>query len=436
MRSLEESIFNILSNPAYKIEQNDILLAAVSGGADSTALLAALSALRDKIKFSLYCIHVEHGIRPAAESKGDAEAVNNFCMDRDIPLKIHTIPRGKVTAYASREGTGIEAAARHFRHRAFLLEKRRINAKYILTGHTQDDSIENILMRILKGSGPGGLAGMPQRRGVLLRCMLEITRQDVIAYLKEKNFTYRIDATNSDINFMRNRVRHKLIPLLEESFPSYRKTLLALAETQRLAADFISMEAKSRLSLKKIDKSLLSLNEKDFLDAPLILREEAVYDAISILSPKKNIQVRRAALRNIAMQAIGADLKADLGAIRMERRNGEILLRSSKTEKDRGFSLLIKREGLYTLNKGLCINVSEGAPFPMVFRSHRVGDRLFRGRHKRRFSDIINRDFIDAITVLDSGGPLAFIGISLNGDIMIESREGYGADAFKVSRRG
>ncbi|MDR0496482.1 MAG: tRNA lysidine(34) synthetase TilS, partial [Treponema sp.] len=243
MHSFEARLSAALGETAGKI-----YLAAVSGGADSTAMLAGLAVLREKAAFSLHCVHVEHGIRPASENQGDAQAVETLCEKLNVPCRVISIPPGKIASYAAKGGPGIEGAARFFRHKALRAEARRVNADLILTAHTCDDLLETILMRVLRGSGPAGLSPMPRMRGCLLRPLLELTRKDVLEYLEKKDILYRTDSTNADIMYLRNRIRLKLIPVLDDFFPSWRNSLLALAETQALTADFLSSEVRKSLT--------------------------------------------------------------------------------------------------------------------------------------------------------------------------------------------
>jgi len=426
-----------------KLKPGTVYLAAVSGGADSTAMLAALAALRKEARFSLFCVHVEHGIRPAEESQGDAEAVRTLCEKLKVPCRVITITRGKIAAYASNSGTGVEAAARHFRHRALSAERRRVKADWILTAHTRDDLLETLLMRFLRGSGPAGLAPMLRNKGHFLRPLLDVSRQDVLGYLEEKNIQYRTDSTNDDISFLRNRVRHKLVPVLDAHFPSWRSSVLALATTQELVADFLESEAKKRLPWEDSpDEAFLRLREEDFLSAPPVLREEAVFAAVDLLSERDRKRPPRDPKRSVIRRAVREGTAADLGPARLDRRNGFITLtpeqpRDKTVENRRGFSLLIKEAGLYTLkgevfgagkNLFLCIkagltqtppNTGFNANLPIVFRNHRAGDFIYKGGKKRRLSDIINSrersKYTAIITACDLQGPAAFIAYSTEG---------------------
>ncbi|MDR1858490.1 MAG: tRNA lysidine(34) synthetase TilS [Treponema sp.] len=277
MASAEGSSFESAVAKALKdCPPGTVCLAAVSGGADSVAMLVALAGIRGMgngewgsgiggqgAAFDLRCIHVEHGIRPEAESRGDADFVRGLCEKLRVPCRVVSVPPGKIVAMAKKRGLGIEAAARLYRRRAFFREAARLDEARldaagseaassaparVLTAHTADDALETTLMRILRGAGPSGLAAMPASRGRLLRPLLALSRRDVLRYLAEKNISWREDSTNTDTAFLRNRIRHRLIPLLNETFPQWHGALASLAETQFLAANFIEHEARQRVT--------------------------------------------------------------------------------------------------------------------------------------------------------------------------------------------
>jgi len=414
---------------------------------------------------------VEHGLRPAGESRGDARAVKALCEKLDVPCRVISIAQGRIAAFAAKSGLGIEGAARFFRHRAWNWERQRVGADSILTGHTKDDLLETLLMRVLRGSGPAGLSPMRRGKGRINRPLLALTRQDVLKYLEERAIPYRTDLTNADTSFFRNRIRHKLIPQLDEFFPHWRASLLAMAETQALTAEFLASEVAKRLSWNMTGKAgkspSLTLSEFEFFNAPPILREEAVFagaDKLAVLKPRGRNKApaklpRRAAVR-LSVQNGGAPCAQDLGPVRLERKGGRITLAPRiRSPFERGFSLLIKEAGSYTLKarvlgtkKALCINagisqVGENpspreqifsggffASFPIVFRNHRKGDCILRGGHERRFSDIINRGacglYSGIITVCDTIGLAAFI-VAVGGDLLVISRDGDSADGDK-----
>jgi len=314
------------------------------------AMLAVLHSLRSGCiigKDALFCLHVEHGLRPEEESQGDAEFVREFCKSNGIECGIVNIPPGKIAALAQRRGIGIEAAARFFRHRALSKEANRLGDKtLILLAHTKNDLLETALMRILRGSGSAGLSAMPAKRGRLLRPLLKMTRADVIGYLKTKNISWREDSTNTDEKYLRNRIRRTLIPLLYKGFPSWENGVFNMAQTQSLTADFIANEAKTRVKWLKIARNANShtvyTEAKNFFAQDQIIREEAVFQAIDeLLKSKKNPHpVKRAVVRRFCAGTVNA---ADLGYVKIKREEKRIILSLAQKEYfEKGISRLIR----------------------------------------------------------------------------------------------
>ena len=324
---------NLENTVAAVLEQYPagVYLAAVSGGADSTAMLAALAAVRGAA--DLRCIHIEHGIRPAAESQGDAAFVRSLCEKLQIPCRVVSIAPGKIAAAASR-GIGIEAAARQYRRRAWFREAARLKVEgrapvRVLTAHTADDMLENVLMGLLRGAGPSGLAAMPASRGRILRPLIALSRRDVLDYLSEKNIPWREDSTNTDIHFLRNRVRRCLVPLLEESFPPWRRGIAALAQTQSLVADFIQGEAASRVQWQPAPQSLYT-DTGTFFAQPPIIREEALFQGIDKLLPAasafKHTASHTIKRKNIRRFCKGGITAIDLGSLRLTKDSHRITI--------------------------------------------------------------------------------------------------------------
>lgn len=354
-----------------------VFLAAVSGGADSTALLSALAVVGKERGFRPNCLHVDHGVRPASERRADAELVKDLCGKFDIPCVVAVIPAGKIEAVAKKQGIGVEASARFFRHAAWAREMERVQAARVLVAHTQDDLLETILMRLLKGSGPAGLAGMKRENYPVLRPLLSLTRADVLAYLEERAIPFRTDSTNADIHFFRNRVRHKLIPVLDAFFPDWRKNLLSMAEIQRATADFIKNEAESRIQWQENEKSGgLSTLLENFRKKDIIIQEEALFQAINRIRKgkrEKEKKPRRAVLKlfceggKSAVQTGGVKIAAQKDSVTVsdEWKSGE------KEKGEKGFALLIKKPGIYIIGES-AVEVFEGR-FPFILRSAAQG---------------------------------------------------------------
>ena len=319
-----------------------VFLAAVSGGADSMAMLSALHAIFSNAESSrLNVIHIEHGIRPAQESEGDAVFVGSFCKSNGINCHIVHITPGKIVSYAKKKGCGIEAAARFFRHRELLRHAKKLgSSSRILIAHSRNDALELSLMRVLRGAGPAGLSFMPVNSGRILRPLLCIDRKSIIAYLNEKGIIWREDATNTGDKFLRSRIRSRLIPLLNEYFSSWQTGLAGMAETQSLTAQFLEDEAKKRIvwqPLSCTENSGIHSDLANFFAQPQIIREEALYRGINICSLNycesgskiRNKSIKRSVIRKFCG---GLITSADLGLIHINLKDGNIVLRPKKSK--------------------------------------------------------------------------------------------------------
>lgn len=213
------------------------VLCAVSGGADSMCLLHWLSRRED---ISLVCAHFNHQLR-GEESHRDEAFVRDFCRERNIPL---TVGRGDVNAFARREKRSIEEAARTLRY-AFLFQAAQTEGcQRIATAHNAGDNAETLLLHLLRGSGLQGLTGIAPRLHNVVRPLLTTSRQEIENYLTEYGIPHVEDGTNSDDAYTRNRVRHQLIPLLEELNPGFVRRM---ADTiPRLRADNDCLNASAR----------------------------------------------------------------------------------------------------------------------------------------------------------------------------------------------
>jgi tRNA(Ile)-lysidine synthase len=222
------------------LDRGDRVVVAVSGGADSVALLHALVALRDELALELVVCHVHHGLRAAADQ--DAAFVRDLAARLDCPA---TVARVSVP----RDGRSPEEAARAVRHAALGRAAREAGAARIALGHTADDQAETVLMRLLQGAGPRGLAGIPVRRGLLVRPLLHVDRATVLAYLAAHGIRWVEDHTNRDPKLLRNRIRHDLLPLVEaHGWPRVRVALCRTARASRETVEALDALLAPRLA--------------------------------------------------------------------------------------------------------------------------------------------------------------------------------------------
>ena len=210
-------------------EPGDGVAVAVSGGADSLALLHALRALAGPRRWRLAVVTVDHGMRPG--SAADAAFVADHAKAIGLPARVCTLTPGDL---ARHRPAGPEGAARAARYEALWPAADELGCPWLATGHTLDDQAETVLLQLLRGAGPDGLAAMAVRTGRLLRPLLGVRRAETRSCCAAAGLAWREDPTNAGDGPLRNRVRHHLLPLLEELRPGATQTL---ARTAALAAD-------------------------------------------------------------------------------------------------------------------------------------------------------------------------------------------------------
>ena len=215
------------------VNPGDNVVCAVSGGADSMALLWAMYLLKDKLGINLSAAHFNHRLR-GAESDRDEAFVADFCKGYGIDFVARA---GNVVAGAK----GLEAAAREARY-AFL---RSLPGK-IATAHTASDNAETVLLHMVRGTGLKGLGGVTPVNGAVIRPMLSVTREEVLAFLAEYSIPFVEDSSNSGDDFLRNRLRHHIVPQLKKENPSLSQNLSAMALRLRQDEDALDTIAREK----------------------------------------------------------------------------------------------------------------------------------------------------------------------------------------------
>ena len=219
------------------IQKDQHIICACSGGADSVALLFGLHLLKEKLGFQLSAVHFNHGLR-GEESDRDEAFVQSLCQQFDIPL---FIGRGMVTPGEK----GLEAAAREARYGYFATLDG-----LIATAHTADDNAETVLLHLIRGAGLKGLGGITPKRDHLIRPMLTVTRREVLTFLEEYHLRYVTDSSNKTDAFLRNRLRHHVMPLLRQENPRLAENLSQMA--MQLRRDEEVLEALAGESLPAV----------------------------------------------------------------------------------------------------------------------------------------------------------------------------------------
>ncbi len=223
------------------LEKGDRVIVGVSAGVDSMVLLHLLIAFRQEFDLFLIVAHIHHGLRPV-ESEKEAELVRKESARLGLPFEYGEF---NVKEFGESEGFSLQDAARRIRFQFFHHLLKKYGGGKIALGHNADDQVETVLLRLLRGSGLKGLKGMlPSREKRVIRPLLEVRREEIEAYAQENGIPYLLDSSNLRKDYLRNRLRLNLIPLIEQDYqPGFRRAIIRTSTILREENDFIEKEA-------------------------------------------------------------------------------------------------------------------------------------------------------------------------------------------------
>lgn len=366
------------------------VLVAVSGGADSVALLSLLHQVAESMGFYLEAAHLDHALRDA--SRDDARFVGQLCADLGVSL---TVERREVAEIARQCKGNLEEVAREVR-RDFLTKTARTKSCHLIAlGHHADDQAETFLMRLLRGAGSAGLSSMRIVNEPVVRPLLPFHHADLLLYLKEIGVAWREDASNLDQMFTRNRIRHQLLPILKSFNPNINSQLALLCEQMRQDDDFWAV-----LVAQELERCGRWQGDDFVMDQSLILELEP---ALAGRVVRAALRLVRGDLRSLTATHIAAVLsliRADspqgelsLPGVWVARRYKKLLVSKRRPEVTERFEVVLAGPGDYALPGGrtLTLSVEEQAlgesadavefdaaslPFPLRLRHCQAGDRL------------------------------------------------------------
>jgi tRNA(Ile)-lysidine synthase len=241
MKKTEQKVIKFIARHNL-IAENDRILAAFSGGADSVFLLTFLFKFRKKYKIQVAAFHLNHMLRKKA-AFNDEEFCRNFCSEHKIPFYYDRID---VKAAALNEGISVEEAGRNTRYSLLQQTAEKEGFHRIATGHNMDDNTETILLNLFKGTGIKGISGIPYTRGKIIRPLLNISKEDIRLYLQESEISYLTDKSNLTIDYERNFIRNKVIPLVQKRInPSLNEAVFRSSEVLKGIAGYIEKEVQN-----------------------------------------------------------------------------------------------------------------------------------------------------------------------------------------------
>lgn len=307
------------------------VLAALSGGADSVALsmlLAEAAATGGYVLAGL--VHVNHGLRGEA-SEEDERFCRALAATIGVPIAVERVDVG---ALARAEGISLEHAGHRARYAVYERVAAERRADRVATGHTRDDLAETVLLRLVRGAGPGALAGIRPRAGHVVRPLLGVSRQELREHLARRGQPYREDESNRDLRMTRNRVRHRLLPLLAREFsPSIAETLAREATIARAEADWIDGLANERAAaFVTYDGDVVTVDGRALRSEPLAVARRVARAALERAAGRGRAGFAHVERLLEFAASTGAESgraapRADFPGCRVERRDGCLVLR-------------------------------------------------------------------------------------------------------------
>jgi len=389
------------------ISEGDRVIVAVSGGPDSVCLLHILHELMDEFHVHLVVAHFDHGLRPA-EDESETAFVRSLAQSLKLPFET-----GKGRLLAKRDRGSGEEKARNARYAFLERVRKKHKARKIALGHNLNDQAETILMRLLRGSGPAGLTGMPPcRDGSIIRPLIEIERREIENYLKAIKFASVTDSSNLKTDCFRNKIRLELMPLLEAHQPQLAQLLSQTAEILRDEDDYLGRIADAWLTknMRPSPKPTVRLPIASFLALPEALRRRVIRTGIKKV--KENL--RRIhwghveAIQRLAQSEKPQTLLNLPGRVTVKRTYDHLIFSASAIRKPRPFHYALDGPGNYNIEeiggrlsveavknrRGLRLRGSsrtafldaDEVRFPLTLRTFKAGDRFIpfgmKGRKK------------------------------------------------------
>ena len=298
------------------------VVVALSGGPDSVALLDSLNRAGRKTGLNVVAAHLDHTLRP--DSGHDARFCEELCDRLKVRLRLG---QARASERALRDG-GVEEAARLIRYSFLRRVAREENALAIVLGHTLDDQAETVLMRLIRGSGALGLSAMRAWDGELLRPLLDVTRGAVLAHLSAHRLPCRLDPTNNDTTFLRNRIRHELLPRIARDFnPNIAEALGRTARTlaeEHAALREVAAQLLDRATAPSVDGAALELPV--LKQAPTGLAKTALREALRRFGGLRSVSfVHIEGLWNLVVQGRGGASLPLPGGRRATVRRGHLI---------------------------------------------------------------------------------------------------------------
>ena len=264
-------------------EKGSAVIVALSGGADSVALLHSLYSIKEKYDLCLYAAHLNHGVR-GEEADRDEQYCKILCEKYNIPFFVRRL---NIPALAKSRKISEELCGRQERYAFFEELSAKYSAK-TATAHTASDNAETLIFNLSRGTSVAGACGIPPKRGNIIRPLITVTRREIELYCLENNLAYVTDSTNNSDDYTRNQIRHHIIPLLKQLNPQLEDSFTRFTESAAKTSAYISARAKELLDESKTD---YGYHAQILLNAAEAVRDAAVSELIGSSAERRHIEL-------------------------------------------------------------------------------------------------------------------------------------------------
>ena len=278
---MDKKIWNYIEQQKL-LEYGDKVIAGISGGADSVCLFFVLLSLREKLGLDILAVHVNHGLR-GATAKRDEEFTKKLCEQHAVPCLVYS---ENIEAVAKERKKSIEEAGRIVRRECFESVRKEYQGNKIALAHHQNDNAETLIMNLARGTGLRGMGGIRPKNGHIIRPLLCLNRREIEAYLQEKGVSFCEDETNQEDIYLRNRIRHHIIPALEEQVNSQavrhmNDLMQQVQEVWEYMDDVVQGVFK-----ECVDESTnqCQIKEQQFCSLKIVLQKMIVYKALASIT--------------------------------------------------------------------------------------------------------------------------------------------------------
>lgn len=331
----------------HMLSQGDGVIVGLSGGADSVCLLTVLCELREIYDLKIAAVHVNHMIR-GTEADADQQYAETLCRSCHVPCVVY---KENIPELAADWGMTEEEAGRTFRYQCFREELNKRGFTKIAVAHNKDDLAETVIFNLIRGSGLNGLGGIRPVRDNIIRPLLDTKRTDIERYLNEKKIQFQTDATNHSLDYDRNRIRHKILPVMKEINRNAVDHICNMAYDTASLYEDIRHEAES-VNIEYVSDNAVTLDRRKLRECSKTLQGEVILRAMEKLSGKRKDITRRHILsvQGLLENDTGKSVMLPYG---LTARNSYDRLYIEREKESHNFCIEIEKSGNYQIEPGV-----------------------------------------------------------------------------------